>query len=49
MIISHRVVDALALATEAHHGQVRKGTDIPYISHPLAVASLVLEYGGSED
>jgi GTP pyrophosphokinase len=29
-------------------GQKRKGTRIP-ISHPLAVASLVLEYGGSED
>jgi (p)ppGpp synthase/HD superfamily hydrolase len=40
---------ALAYAAEKHAGQKRKGTRIPYISHPLAVASLVLEYGGSED
>jgi hypothetical protein len=45
----HRITDALSLAIEAHDGQVRKSTNIPYISHPLAVASLVLEYGGSED
>jgi hypothetical protein len=30
-------------------GQVRKGTDIPYISHPIAVSSLVIEHGGDED
>jgi (p)ppGpp synthase/HD superfamily hydrolase len=40
---------ALAYAAEKHAGQKRKGTRIPYISHPLAVASLVLEYGGGED
>lgn len=33
----------------AHGGQTRKGTDIPYVSHLLAVASLVLEAGGDED
>ena len=33
-----------------HHGQQRrKGSDIPYVSHLLAVASLVLEDGGTED
>lgn len=40
------LVDAFAYAAEAHDGQVRKGTDIPYISHPVAVAALVLEFGG---
>ena len=40
---------ALAFAAEKHAGQKRKGTRIPYISHPLAVASLVLEHGGDED
>ena len=40
---------ALAHAAEKHAGQKRKGTRIPYISHPLAVASLVLEFGGGED
>jgi (p)ppGpp synthase/HD superfamily hydrolase len=32
-----------------HSNQVRKGTTIPYISHLLAVASLALQYGASED
>ncbi|MCB1882280.1 MAG: HD domain-containing protein, partial [Gammaproteobacteria bacterium] len=32
-----------------HASQRRKGTEIPYVSHLLAVASLVLEAGGTED
>jgi (p)ppGpp synthase/HD superfamily hydrolase len=49
MIEQDRLAAALALAHDAHRIQKRKGTDIPYIAHPMAVASLVLEYGGSED
>ena len=49
MIEQDRLATALALAHDAHREQKRKGTDIPYIAHPMAVASLVLEYGGSED
>jgi (p)ppGpp synthase/HD superfamily hydrolase len=49
MIEQDRLARALALAHEAHRTQKRKGTDIPYIAHPMAVASLVLEHGGSED
>ena len=38
---------ALAFALEKHAGQTRKGRpDIPYASHPLRVAGLVLEHGG---
>lgn len=44
-----RLAQALSIAIEAHDGQVRKGTSIPYIAHPMAVAALVLEYGGNED
>jgi (p)ppGpp synthase/HD superfamily hydrolase len=44
-----RLLDALAFAARAHDGQVRKGTTIAYISHPMAVASLVMEDGGDED
>lgn len=40
---------ALALAARAHEGQVRKGTSIPDITHPVAVAALVAQYGGDED
>jgi len=36
----------LVHASHLHRLQVRKGTDIPYVSHLLAVAALVLEYGG---
>lgn len=39
---------ALALAHELHRGQLRKGTRVPYVTHPLAVASLVAEAGGGE-
>ncbi len=48
MLQEDRLADALALAHAAHRAQKRKGTDIPYISHPMAVAALVLEYGGTE-
>ena len=46
---AQRYGKALAYAAEKHAGQKRKGTKIPYIYHPMAVASLVLEYGGGED
>jgi (p)ppGpp synthase/HD superfamily hydrolase len=45
---SRRFVDALAYAAELHADQRRKGTEIPYVSHLLAVAALVLEHGGTE-
>ncbi len=37
------------MATMAHDGQFRKGTDIPYITHPLAVAELTQTYMPDED
>jgi len=40
---------AMAYATEAHKEQVRKSTNIAYISHPFGVASLVIEALGDED
>jgi GTP pyrophosphokinase len=44
-----RFAYALDYATRAHEEQMRKGSDIPYVSHLLAVAALVLEDGGDED
>lgn len=41
--------DALVFAADAHAGQRRKGTGIPYVAHLIGVASLVLEYGGDEE
>jgi (p)ppGpp synthase/HD superfamily hydrolase len=40
---------ALLYATQVHGGQTRKGTPVPYVSHLLGVAALVLEDGGDED
>lgn len=48
-LLSERFFDALRYAARLHNTQVRKGADAPYISHLLAVASLVLEHGGGED
>ncbi|MCM3765177.1 HD domain-containing protein [Neobacillus niacini] len=36
---------ALQIAGRAHQHQFRKGTDIPYITHPVAVGMLLLKAG----
>src|SRR5438874_3924659 len=40
---------AIEVAAKAHRGQVRKGTDIPYISHPYAVGMMLARAGYSEE
>ena len=47
--LTERFDQALLMASSAHRTQLRKGTQIPYVSHLLAVTSLVLEMGGTED
>lgn len=49
VILSDRFADAFAYALQLHRHQLRKVRAIAYISHPMAVASLVIEDGGSED
>jgi GTP pyrophosphokinase len=44
-----RLSEAATFALSIHATQTRKGTSIPYISHLLGVAGLVLEHGGDED
>ena len=44
-----RLRRAFRYAAEKHDGQTRKQTAVPYLSHLMAVASLVLEAGGDED
>ena len=44
-----RFEDALLYATRAHAHQARKGGTVPYLAHLFAVASLVMEDGGTED
>jgi (p)ppGpp synthase/HD superfamily hydrolase len=44
-----RFAEAFLYAAEKHATQKRKRTDVPYISHLMAVAALVMEAGGGED
>jgi (p)ppGpp synthase/HD superfamily hydrolase len=48
-LLTQRFEDALLYATQLHSLQLRKGTNIPYVSHLLGVASLALEHGATED
>jgi (p)ppGpp synthase/HD superfamily hydrolase len=45
---SSKLYDAIELAARAHHRQVRKGTEIPYVVHPLAVAGILIRANGPE-
>ena len=45
----HRLTSSLDQALAWHGGQRRKGTAVPYVSHLLQVAGLVLEHGGTVD
>jgi len=47
--LTQRFADAVVWASELHRDQLRKGTEIPYVAHLLGVASLVVEFGGTED
>lgn len=47
--VGKRFRDALVWAAELHEDQKRKGGDVPYVSHLIGVASIVLEHGGDED
>ena len=47
--LGERFERALAYAARLHADQVRKDSQTPYVAHLLAVAGLVMEYGGSED
>lgn len=48
-MLTDRFSKAVSVANYAHYDQTRKGTTIPYIAHPLAVASLAIEFGANED
>jgi (p)ppGpp synthase/HD superfamily hydrolase len=41
--------EALTYAARLHRTQMRKGTNVPYVTHLLAVAAIVGENGGTED
>jgi (p)ppGpp synthase/HD superfamily hydrolase len=43
-----KIHDAIIFAARKHSGQMRKGTDIPYISHPMEVMDILREDGCPE-
>ena len=49
VLLTSRFQEALIYAYQLHARQKRKESDVPYISHLLAVTALVLEDGGDED
>ena len=49
IFLTERFEDALIYSNGLHAGQLRKGSQVPYIAHLLGVAGLVLEDGGDED
>jgi (p)ppGpp synthase/HD superfamily hydrolase len=48
-VLTDRFTQAFAFVSIIHAAQARDGTSVPYLSHVLGVASLVLEHGADED
>lgn len=46
---TERFAEAFKFAAKEHRCQLRKGTNIPYISHLMSVSALVWENGGDEE
>lgn len=46
---SDRINHALAFAAKHHDRQVRKGTRLPYLTHPANVAIILTRYGQDEE
>lgn len=47
--LSPIVESAIRFATRSHRKQTRKGSDLPYIAHPAAVASILQRAGFDDD
>lgn len=44
-----KIHEAINFAGKRHAGQVRKGTSLPYLVHPMEVMGILLENGCSEE
>lgn len=42
------IFEAIEFAVAAHRGQVRKGSSVPYVVHPISAARILLEAGCPE-
>jgi len=41
-----KVIEAILFASEKHKGQVRRGSKLPYVTHPIIVSELLRKYKG---
>lgn len=39
-----RIIEAIQFASKKHEGQVRRGSGLPYVTHPIIVSELVRKY-----
>jgi len=49
MRLTSRFEEAVIYGVRLHEKQLRKGTQVPYASHLLSVASIALSHGANED
>lgn len=49
MFENNRVEEAVLFATQAHYGKCRKGTNLPYILHPMEAAVIASALTEKED
>lgn len=49
MKLSNRFEEALQYSLRLHADQYRKGSQVPYFSHLISTAAIVMEHGGDED
>lgn len=47
--MSEKIFKAISFANQAHKFQLRKGTNIPYVVHPIQVMHLVASCDGTEE
>src|ERR671926_62350 len=47
--LTERFDEALLFASRHHRQQLRKGSQVPYMTHLMSVSALVMEHDGSED
>jgi len=43
------IFEAINFAAHAHKGQIRKGANVPFISHPYSVGMILMKAGCSEE
>jgi (p)ppGpp synthase/HD superfamily hydrolase len=48
-ILGPEYADAFLMAADVHAHQLRKGSEVPYLAHLMAVSALVLDFGGDEE